>query len=205
MMRSHLNGWMSEDIMRIAVPLNEKYTSDNYIIHHYSGMDISIAITICEEMLSSLNISEAVNIYLYIVDYPHEHTRLDRIGSNNGYTQLVGDCFSVVIFRKRFWPKVLIHELLHVVWLSNNIRSSNIYPRWDEAIIEANAVKIAISKGYINGAEYDYYIKMSKREIENSLQIMGGNVMDVLKRKQKTHLYEYLYLSEEIRLLLNAL
>lgn len=194
-----LKSWVPENVMQFAVPLTEVYNDPNgkYNIHHYKGFDPSLPSLICDDILggSEVILDEPVDIFLYLIDYPHEYQRLDRIGSNNGYTQVSGNYYSIVIFRKLFWPKVLVHELLHVLWFLNKLPIAREFPRWDEAIIEAHAVRISIMKGYINESEYKYYLNRSKSEIINCV---GGDI-NQLKKKQKTHLYEYLFLSSQIR------
>jgi uncharacterized membrane protein len=185
--------------MKAFVPLTEKHESDNYTLHYYNGFDPSMAISICEDMLRDVNVIDPINIYLYIVDYPHDFKRFDRIGYNNGYMQKSGSCYSIVILRKLFWPKVLIHEILHILWYMNNLPICNETPRWDESIIESHAVKLAISKGYINETEYNYYIRQCKKEISN---ILGGDISKLMKT-QKTHVYEYIYLSNALTKLQN--
>lgn len=196
-----LRGWVPSDVMHTAVPLTEEYKGKNYKLHFYEGFDPSIAISICEDLLMDVILADPVDIYLYIIDYPHDHSRLDRQGSNNGYTQIVGQHYSIVIFRKLFWPKVLIHELLHVLWFLNQMPIVRDFPRWDEAIIEAHAVRIAIQKNYINEKEYMYYLRQSKKVITDCV---GGDIMTGLKNKQETHVYEYIFLSEAINGLLKC-
>lgn len=193
-----LKDWLPENILPLAVPLTEKYTTSKYVLHYYEGFDPNVAIRVCDETLEEMIILTPINIYLYIIDYPHDHSRLDRIGSNNGYTQKVGNQFSIVIFRKIFWPKVLLHELLHVLWFLNNLPIPDGSPKWDEAIIEAHAVRIAIKKNYINEAEYRYYLNQSRNTI---MQVCGGD-LSVLTTSQKTPVYEYMFLSQNINNLL---
>lgn len=189
-----LQGWVDNDVLKFAVPLSETYKSENYILHYYEGFDIAVAISICDEILNEVLMTEPIHIYLYIIDYPHDHSRLDRIGSNNGYMQRIGNSYSIVIYRKLFWPKVLIHELMHVLWMLNTLPITRECPRWDEAIIEAYAVRMAIQRHYINESEYKYYLAKSKDTI---LSVCGGDI-DKLKKMQKTSVYEYIILSDQI-------
>ena len=192
---SSMSNWMPKEAMSMMVPLTEKYVHDNFILHYYTGFDINMALNICIDMTENMVLTDPINIYLYIVDYPHDFTNLDRKGSNNGFTQRVGTNYSIVVFRKLFWAKVLIHELLHVAWMLNNLPISREFPKWDEAIIESHAVRLAIQKGYINEAQYKYYLNQSKSRV---VELCGGysNLHDTLKYKQKTALYEYLFLSD---------
>ena len=98
-------------------------------------------------------------------DYPHNLESLDKIGVNNGYMQVTGNKYSIVIYRHMFWPKVLVHELLHVLWRCNSypIPLQNTSPRWDEAIIEAHAVTYAMKNNYISSDGYNYYLKLNKK------------------------------------------
>ena len=194
-----LRGWIPPDLIHTAVPLTEKYNGSNYRLHYYEGFNPSTAISICEDLLRDVILADSVDIYLYIIDYPHDHSRLDKQGSNNGYTQIVGHHYSIVIFRKLFWPKVLIHELLHVLWIQNQMPIVRDFPRWDEAIIEAQAVRLAIQKNYINEKEYMYYLRQSKQIIT---ECVGGDISS-LKDKQETHVFEYIFLSDAINKLLN--
>lgn len=194
-----LAGWVPPELIHTAVPLTEKYIGNNYNLHYYQGFEPSLAISVCEDLLRDASLVDSVDVYLYIIDYPHDHSRLDRQGSNNGYTQIVGNHYSVVIFRRLFWPKVLIHELLHVLWFLNQLPIVRDFPRWDEAIIEAHAVRIAIQKNYINEKEYSYYLRHSKKTITECL---GGDIQ-LLKDKQETHVYEYIFLSDAINNLLS--
>lgn len=193
-----LPGWVPPDALRLAVPLTEKYEGNNYVIHHYDGFEIGTAVSICEELLQSVTMPNPIHIYLYLIDYPHDHSRLDRMGSNNGYTQRTGQLYSIVIFRKLFWPKVLIHELLHVLWMVNQYPIPCETLRWDEALIEAQAVRLAIARHYINESEYKYYIQQTK---DTLMRVCGGTKQ--LRRNQRTPLYEYIYLSENVNKLLN--
>ena len=196
----NLVDWMPNNMLPSAVPLTEKYECDKYILHYYDGFNPDLAMRVCDETLQNVILLWPINIYLYIIDYPHDHTTLDRKGSNNGYTQRVGDRYSIVIFRKLFWPKVLLHELLHVLWFQNNLPMIDCSLKWDEAIIEAYAVRSAVAKNYINGTEYFYYLKQSQNTI---LQVCGGDI-SVLRSQQKTPLFEYIFLSDKINNLLQS-
>ncbi len=190
-----LADWLPKNVLPMMVPLTEKLETLNYTIHYYKGFEPSLAQTICDEVIGDLQLINPIDIYLYIIDYPHEYTRLDREGCNNGFTQKVGDCYSIVVFRKLFWPKVLIHELFHVLWFVNHLPITRDFPRWDEAIIEAEAVRLAIRKGYINESEYRYFLSQTKNAISN---ICGGDIMESLRAKQQTAVYEYIYLSDAL-------
>lgn len=211
----HLDNWVTDTVKMCAIPLTETHIDEKFIIHYYLGFDITIATAICIEMFQSIELRHPVHIYLYIIDYPHDHSTMNRIGSNNGYMQKCGEYYSIVVYRKLFWPKVLIHEILHVLWISNCIPMNSNYPKWDEAIIEAEAVRQSIQKGYINASEYRYYLDQSKRVIAKTI-CGGGNknntndnnhidikidnktVVDECLSKQKTALLEYIFLSDTI-------
>jgi len=208
MMNKQLKQWIPNNIIVSAIPLNDKVINDKYIIHHYEGFDTTRAETICDEMLEDINLINPVNIYLYLFEYPHHYENLDRLGSNNGYMQKNGEYYSIVIFRHLFWPKVLVHELLHIFWFTKNIPIERCSPRWDEAIIEAYAVEICMRKGYINTAEYRYYLKQSQDIVSNKLQcppenlpgkLSGGKLDQLCLANQSTNVLEYLFISERIR------
>jgi hypothetical protein len=199
----HIDNWVSDTVRNLAVPLSEVCERDKYILHYYKGFDCSLAVTICEDMFSSLTLSNKVDIYLYIIDYPHEHKRMDCIGSNNGYMKMVGSYYSIVIFRKLFWPKTLIHEILHISWIQNGIPRNVGRPAWDEAIIEAQAVRLSICKNYIDVNEYRCYINNSKNTIVNNITNVSGGRLQSFITQQKTNLLEYIFLSDEINNVIN--
>jgi len=233
---SQLQGWIPDEKLCLAIPLDVIERFDNYIIHHYSGFKaLHIVTSICDKILDNLNLVNPINIYLYLFDYPHNYETLDRKGGNNGYLQSVNEHYSIVIFRHKFWPKVLIHELLHVIWLQNKLPICPLAPRWDEAVIEAYAVQIAIMDKYISEAEYKHYLMISQSSVLNRFncndtekeEIMGLKGLKTIKagkldsvslvnqkansfdqrclKAQKTNILEYLFLSQRINELVFSL
>ena len=216
--------WVPEEYLSLAVPLSEKIETQYWVLHYYEGFDTSIAIRICNNYINKIaeecGLCNPVNVYLYLVDYPHDYSSdLTRKKCNNGYLQRVGQnvCtanYSIVIFRKLFWPKVLLHEILHILWQVNLFPNCTSTPKYDEALVEFHAVNISKRNNYINLDEYQYWLKHSQQAVVNNVMqrkinflninnlTLGGrseNFMEDFKKKclskQQTYVYEYLFMS----------
>ena len=227
-----LSNWVPEDYIKLSIPLTEKIESNHWILHYYSGFNPALASIICDKYINPIssfyNIVNPVNIYLYVIDYAHNYSsELNRKNCNNGYMQRVGNDvtsanYSIVIFRKLFWPKVLLHEIFHILWQVETIPHCISIPKYDEALVEYYAVNIAQRNGYINEPEYKYWLKQSQNTIINnvmptrngpfsSMGLTGGSYdkfMNEFKKRcletQKTHVYEYLFMSQDLQSMANS-
>ena len=201
----HLGGWVPEHIMSIAVPLNKVHDGVKWKLHYREGFDSTMACKICDKFLTKICVEynlPIVNLYLYCMNYDHDFTSdLNRVNCNNGYTLYLEDYFNIVIFREKLWPKVLIHEILHILWIaSKKMRSyKDIKPKRDETIIEEWALYFSITYGYIDYNSYLVYRNKSRNDIIQN--VTGGNknidFVTACLHKQKTHVYEYLFLTQD--------
>lgn len=194
-----LKGWVPFPLIPREC-LDETIDNDNYCIH-YNDTHYKQALTaqsICDKYLSPISDKHQIdktNIYLYLIDYPHNYDKtLDRENCNNGYTLAYPKKFYIVIFRRLFWPKVLIHEILHILWISSSIPIPRSIPKYDESFIEKIAVTNACKEGYIDFDKYKEYLDESRNKL---IEIYGGskNIMN----HQKTPVYEYLFYDEVIK------
>lgn len=203
MVQRQLQGWIPEEILCIALPLDKKFQSSSYEINYREGTDIGMVSKICETYLKPTCMKYGlprVPIYMYCMNYSHNFTgELDRVNCNNGYTQKIGNHYSIVIFRRFLWPKVLIHEILHILWMSAGFPSyQGIQPKQDEIEIEGWALCLSINEGYISQEQYLHYRRSACKAIVHN--VMGGAINgDFAKeclKKQKTPIYEYFFLTK---------
>jgi len=230
-----MESYIPADIFRFAVPLTETEGDDEYTLHFYRGFMPALASTICTKYLAPLvrrYSLEPIHVYLYLVDCKHDYdNELTQANCNNGFTMFVGELpnlnISIVVYRYMFWPKVLIHEILHVLWRAAGLPIiPNVSPKYDESIVEHYAVQIASSNKYISSQEYAYYLATSRQKvIENVCKqqlpqtripskprthITAGNAGEVatdytdeqinhVMECQKTWIAEYLFLIDKVR------
>ena len=192
--------------IEVSVPLNDIDEHENYTLHFYEGFKgINLARKICDKFLDNLVVKyglEHVHIYLYLIDFDHNFCGdLVKANCNNGYTVRFSEQrYSIVIFRHKFWPKVLLHEIFHVLWFCGGLDPITAVPKYDESIVEFYAVHYAITNNYINEAEYTYYLGNARRDLvlntQNRFKLCGGSTQEVVEHLlsfQQTPVAEYIY------------
>lgn len=198
--------------IEIAIPLDESEEHDGYVLHYYSGFNTRVAQSICDKFLTPLVEKYAldpVHVHLFLVDIKHDYTgELVPANCNNGYTVRFGNSnYKIVIFRNLFWPKVLLHEIFHILWFSGDLGMVNCKPKYDESIVEFYAVHYAVVNNYINEAEYKYYLNNTRNTLKENIikrfsgqEIRGGwaGVAKELLGIQKTHVAEYIFYIDSI-------
>jgi hypothetical protein len=193
-----LSGWVPSALIPNEC-LDTKIDNENYCIHYNSSHEKQAwnAQTICDKYLVPIinnHNLDKVHIYLYLINYLHNYDKpLTRENCNNGYTVSYPNKFYIVVFRRLFWQKVLIHEILHVLWISSSIPIPRSSPKYDESFIEKIAVRNASRDGYLDIDHYTRYLEESKNTL---LNIYGGT--NEIISNQKTPVYEYLFYDKVI-------
>lgn len=194
-----LVGWVPDYLIPREC-LDSEIETEEYMIH-YNNEDSAqamIARTIAEKYLVPISQKYSlpqVHIYLYLINYYHDYEKaLTRENCNNGYTVSYGNkSFYIVVFRRLFWPKVLIHEILHVLWISTSLPIIEVIPKFDESIIEKLAVMNAVKGGFIDGDHYTHFLEKSR---ETVMRVHGGK--PEILNSQKSSVYEYLFFDDVI-------
>lgn len=193
-----LAGWVPPALIPREC-LDTKIDQPTYCIHYNEGHEKQAwsAQTICDKYLVPIIEKyqiDKVQIYLYLINYPHRYDQpLTRENCNNGFTVAYPNKFYIVVFRRMFWQKVLIHEILHVLWITSSIPIPRSTPKYDESIIERLAVRNASRDGYL---DIDHYVRYLQESRSTLLNLYGGTKQII--QNQKTPVYEYLFYDEVI-------